>query len=291
MASNPLQDYADLSDLYVQNERMTREFDANTEFIGNGTFGQVFKAQHLIDQKEYAIKTIIIKEGNLVKGTVRELYDLTIKELKVWAKLDCDHFTQYRSSWLEAGHKNKELVLTVHVQMDLCWFTLEGAIHKMRTHFDRQVNQFLPTLGYYMASELLIEILEGIDYLHNSRPPIMHRDIKPKNILIKGSPYGRFIKLADFGLATEHLKESMTHTQAMGTDKYMPPEVRLSRYYGTKADMYSIGVTVHELFNFDLYSPQPKDDNYVKITTLNKTLLDGFPSNRPSCADTLKARH
>ncbi|CAG2169376.1 unnamed protein product, partial [Oppiella nova] len=188
-----------------------------------------------------------------VKKTVREVYDMTIRELKVWAKLDCDHFTQYRSSWLEAEHKDKELVLKVYIEMDLCWFTLEDAIRKMRQHFERPVNQFLPTLGYYMASELLIEILEGIHYLHSLIPPIIHRDVKPKNILIKGSPYGRFIKLADFGLATEHLKESMSHTQASGTDKYMPPEVRLSRYYGTKADMYSIGVTVNELFNFALH--------------------------------------
>ncbi|CAG2169377.1 unnamed protein product [Oppiella nova] len=232
MASD-LEDYPELSDLFVQSERMSSEFHSNTQqLIREGYFGQVFKVTNILDGNDYVVNIITIKENIGLTGTLRE------------------------SSWLETSHKGKDLVLTVHIQMDLWWFTLEEAIHKMRTHFDRQVNQFLPTLGYYMASELFVEILEAIDYLHSREPPIMHRDIQPKNILIKGSPYGKFVKLADLDPVPGHLKEYWAHTShASGcTDNYMAPEFRVSRYYGTKADMYSIGATVNELFNFDQYS-------------------------------------
>jgi serine/threonine protein kinase len=57
-------------------------------------------------------------------------------------------------------------------------------------------------LGYYIASELSIEILESVDYLHKQK--VIHRDLKPNNILITDRMNGRFVKIADFGLATFH---------------------------------------------------------------------------------------
>jgi serine/threonine protein kinase len=62
---------------------------------------------------------------------------------------------------------------------------------------------------------------------------------------------GRFIKLADFGLATIREFDEQSHTLGSETMKYMAPEV-LTRKYDTKVDIFSLGVIIQELFNIDI---------------------------------------
>ncbi len=105
------------------------------------------------------------------------------------------------------------------------------------------------TLGYYISSELFIELLECVDYLH--RQKIIHRDLKPSNILITEGIKSRFVKLGDFGLAVNHYFEEQSHSQWTGTIKYMAPEVKNGRNYNMKADIYSLGVIIRELFQIE----------------------------------------
>ena len=105
-------------------------------------------------------------------------------------------------------------------------------------------------MGYYISSELFIEILESVDYLHKQN--VIHRDLKPENILLTDGQNGRFIKIADFGLSVIHEFVSQSHTTGCGTLKYIAPEVVQSTKYDTKADIYSLGVIVQELFNITI---------------------------------------
>jgi len=201
-----------------------------------------------------------------------------IKELKVWAKLDCDYFVQYRSSWVEiydselckkymecinspedttqATDDEKQLIYSsyaiLHIQMDLCLFTLKDALIKVKHELNIPDKAILTQTGYYIASEILIEILKSINFLHKQDPPIIHRDLKPLNILITNGSNGKFIRIADFGIATVHESLEESHTQLRGTFKYMAPEVLNGRKYDTKADVYSIGVITQEIFNIDI---------------------------------------
>jgi serine/threonine protein kinase len=135
--------------------------------------------------------------------------------------------------------------------MDLCWFDLKKVIDLCEVHFDTGGNQLFPGLGYYILSELLLEIVESIEFLHNSN--VIHRDIKPTNILIRAHKRdGRFIKLGDFGLAVSYERDSQSHSREAGTQRYMAPEVRNSRIYNSRADLYSLGITIQEMFHFKL---------------------------------------
>jgi serine/threonine protein kinase len=82
--------------------------------------------------------------------------------------------------------------------------------------------------------------------------------LKPENILVNNGIEGRFIKIADFGLSIIHEKPDQSHTQCLGTIKYMAPEVLTTRKYDTKADIYSLGVIIHELLDL-------KPETYVLI--------------------------
>jgi serine/threonine protein kinase len=105
-------------------------------------------------------------------------------------------------------------------------------------------------LGYYISSQLFEEILESVDYLH--KQTVIHRNLKPNNILITKGMNGRFVKIADFGLATFHEFDGQSHTKYKGTIRYAAPEVMSSTKYDTKADIYSLGVILQELFNVDI---------------------------------------
>ncbi len=158
-----------------------------------------------------------------------------------------DYVVYFHNSWIE---NNK----TLYIQMELCFNTLKSVLQMKQKEFERNQFEVMTPLEYYISSQLFKETLEAVDYLHKLNPPIIHRDLKPTNILITEGMNGRFVKLGDFGLATIHGFESQSHTEALGTAKYMAPEVFNGRHYGTKADIYSLVVVLQELSDVDIYS-------------------------------------
>jgi serine/threonine-protein kinase len=95
------------------------------------------------------------------------------------------------------------------------------------------------------ATTLLIKITEAVHYLHSQPLPVVHRDLKPKNILFDeaGNPY-----VADFGLAFLHDGRSVAGG-ACGTLPYIAPEQFDDRFgeLGPASDLYSLGVILYEL--------------------------------------------
>ncbi|CAG2164731.1 unnamed protein product [Oppiella nova] len=118
---------------------------------------------------------------------------------------------------------------------------------------------------YCIGCEIFCQILESVQYLHELNLQIIHRDIKPDNILIAHNVRnGRFIKLCDFGLAIFHGEYNETdgtdefsdrlssqHTTDVGTRGYMAPEIHMSTY-NSKVDIYSLARTGGELFDVDI---------------------------------------
>ncbi len=96
------------------------------------------------------------------------------------------------------------------------------------------------------------QIARAIDYAHEMK--VVHRDLKPENILIDARGH---VKIADFGLAGMKGNErdiSLTATAvAMGTVNYMAPEQRRdAKHVDHRADLYSLGVLLYEMFTGEL---------------------------------------
>ena len=107
-------------------------------------------------------------------------------------------------------------------------------------------------LGVRDAMRIGAQIARAIDYAHEMR--VVHRDLKPENILIDARGH---VKIADFGLAGMKGNEkdiSLTATAvAMGTVNYMAPEQRRdAKHVDHRADLYSLGVLLYEMFTGEL---------------------------------------
>lgn len=102
--------------------------------------------------------------------------------------------------------------------------------------------------------ELVIEwglqLASALDYLHNMNPPVIYRDMKPSNVMIK--PEGG-VKLIDFGTAKEYVIENNADTTALGTRGYAAPEqfgdAQGRGIYNTDArtDIYNLGATLYHI--------------------------------------------
>jgi len=86
---------------------------------------------------------------------------------------------------------------------------------------------------------MMSQLAAGVRYLHVEKG-ILHRDIKPGNVLVSPGP---ILKLCDFGLAKILSSDSqaMTNTIGVGSPPFMAPEVKKGGSYGREADIFSLG--------------------------------------------------
>jgi serine/threonine protein kinase len=85
--------------------------------------------------------------------------------------------------------------------MELSDKTLETVIKEFYEESHLRTNGTLTRVCYFTASQIFLQILEGVNHSHKQNPPLIRRDLKPQNILLKkfGSK-GFCVKIADFGL-------------------------------------------------------------------------------------------
>lgn len=95
-----------------------------------------------------------------------------------------------------------------------------------------------------------LQLASALDYLHKMKPPVIYRDMKPSNVMIK--PEGG-VKLIDFGTAKEYVIENNADTTALGTRGYAAPEqfgdAQGRGIYNTDArtDIYNLGATLYHI--------------------------------------------
>nr|XP_038032671.1 interferon-induced, double-stranded RNA-activated protein kinase isoform X5 [Anas platyrhynchos] len=211
---------------YTVDERFLKDYK-NIEPIGEGGFGNVFKATAKTDEMIYAIKRVELKEKvkREVQGLARLRYKYVVQYYCSWEGLDYMTYTRSRQ-------KSETKIPCLFIQIEFCeQGTLKNWIENNR--LKQKYNE--------MALKKFLQILKGVNYIHSKG--LIHRDLKPQNIFI--SHDGK-IKIGDFGLVTSMACESLTENQ--GTKLYMAPE-QFCDNYGKEVDIYALGLICFEILS------------------------------------------
>jgi serine/threonine protein kinase len=141
------------------------------------------------------------------------------------------------------------------------------------------------------------QILDALVYLHELNPPIIYRDMKPSNVILRGGKGTNTVKLIDFGIA-RHFKSKVKVT-SIGTQGYAPPE----QYRGKpepRSDLYALAATLHQLltgrdptsgepFSFPPLSTLRPSCNPILATLIDEALSYSI-EKRPASAFEFKRR-
>jgi eukaryotic-like serine/threonine-protein kinase len=121
------------------------------------------------------------------------------------------------------------------------------------------------------AAELIEQLARTVSFAHSRG--VVHRDLKPNNLLIAGEDGSLEVKIADFGLAKVFRDQGSDHTHSgtlLGTPSYMAPEQAAGRIsaVGPASDVYALGAILYELL-----SGRPPYRGETAIDTLQQVLL------------------
>jgi serine/threonine-protein kinase len=189
-------------------------------------------------------------------------------------------FQQEAESAAILSHPNIIQIYEVGETEEYLFFTMQlvqgNALTKYMKKAKKNILPSKRTLPLKMTIQILIQTLDALDYAHSQ--DIVHRDIKPGNILIE--KHTQRAILTDFGVAKVLRGDDSDKPIIQGTPLYMAPEQILGLELDGRADIYAVGTMFFELLVTDLPIPKFKSKvSLVKEKVLNK---NGIFQKKPS---------
>ena len=205
-----------------------KEYEIKKE-LGKGGFGRVIQVLNKSDNKYYAIKEIEIIED------MKDIIKYFEAEADFLSKFDCKNIVKYYDSYKD---NNK-----FYIVMEYC----EGQTLRALIDKNKKKNELIEEDILY---NIIKQICLGIKEIHDKN--IIHRDIKPENIFMNDN---KDIKIGDFGISKYFgpNKDYLVTLKKAGTTFYTAPEIITNGIYNEKADMFSLGCVIYELFHLSVY--------------------------------------
>ncbi|WP_235015726.1 protein kinase [Aquimarina sp. AU58] len=205
------------------------------KILGRGGYSRVFKAKHDLQGRDYALK--LFHESVNITSVLDEYNAL----------IELDHPNIVKFSWNGKTPQNQFYTTTEFLDGD-----------NLSTYIKTDANLPIATIN-----RLGIEMLSALEYLQTRENPILHRDVKPQNIIWDNK--GRFV-LIDFNVAS--LKEN--DKSYVGTNPYLAPDLLDGHHinWDFSADTFALGITLYELVTKNY--PWPK----IRIPSLSQNPTD-----------------
>lgn len=209
-------------------ELVSEDFE-NLGELGAGNGGVVTKVRHRPSGLIMARKLIHLE----VKPAIR---NQIIRELKVLHECNSPHIVGFYGAFYSDG------------EINICMEYMDGGSLDLVLKKADRIPE--PILG-----KVTIAVLKGLNYLREKHQ-IMHRDVKPSNILVNSRGE---IKICDFGVSGQ-LIDSMANS-FVGTRSYMSPERLQGTHYTVQSDIWSLGLSLVEMTigRYPIPPPEPKE--------------------------------
>lgn len=187
------------------------------ELIGRGSMGTVYKAKHVGLNRLVAVKMISMT------GRDSEIVKRLLFEARAIARLEHPNIVQVYDVGFQRG-------FFFMVMQLLTGETLSERIREMGQLFIED------------AVDIIADVARGLSAAHERG--IIHRDVKPDNVILTEDKHAR---ITDFGLAQDMTEPSNEEGTIAGTPYYMAPEMWLGHRADERSDLYSVGVMFYQM--------------------------------------------
>ncbi|KAL1277318.1 hypothetical protein QQF64_023991, partial [Cirrhinus molitorella] len=194
--------------------------------LGRGASGRVFQVTDR-DEDPYVVKQINSRD--------RKELDRVQKEVKILKKITCGYIVSYVESF-----EDKEADL-FYIVMEYC---AGGDLNeRMKAQSKRGSFEERQILDWF------VQLCMALQYIHDERRNVLHRDIKPQNIFLTEDGY---INLGDFGYSKVQRRLDPYTNSLKGAELYLSPEVNRHQYT-SKSDICSLGWVLYDLCMLDVW--------------------------------------
>ena len=246
-----------------------------------------FDVNHLVG-KEIGSSVILSELARGGMAIVFIAYQRTLKRriaVKILPKrlltpTKAELFQQEAETAAILSHPNIIQILDVGDIDEFIFFTMQLIRGAPLTHLmSNAKKQVLPSKRFIPVKatiQLFTQILDGLDYAHQQ--DIIHRDIKPDNIMIE--KHNQRPIITDFGVAKVLRDAKEDNLIARGSPLYMPPEQIINESIDNRSDIYAAGIMLFEMLVPVL--PLPKFESYEELLKIKLLNDNGLFLKKPS---------
>ena len=213
--------------------------------LGTGSFSDVYLGENIITNIKVAVKKINIGKYSKILSDIQS-------EIRILKKLHHPNIITFENNVVQDNY--------LYIILEYC------PLGDLNSFFNKK------SVKEEYVKHYAIQLIKGLKYLSSQN--IMHRDIKPHNILLKDI---YTIKISDFGFAKYYNKVDLSKTLC-GSPIYMAPEIMQFKNYNHKTDIWSLGIVLYELL---FGSPPYIAKNHIELMHVIQNNIIKYPSHNP----------
>ena len=198
--------------------------------INRGSYGAVYEGKLGLEGRSVAVKKLhrILQEASYDERTT-VLFDNFKKECILLEKAENDHVVQFHGAFYDEESREPILVM-----------------ERMHENLLEYLSDNRGRLSLSRQLQICLEIVKGVHFLHSLVPPVIHRDLNDKNVMLTKEG---LVKVGDLGQSRlKDVNKDYFSTGQPGAVPFMPPEaLQESARYNEKIDTFSVGVLMLEV--------------------------------------------